>query len=427
MMKPPFHWLLAGALATSALACGGDDDDDGGNEVDAGDDEDPDAMPPIDLTREGTIAITQNRLLNPILGETPVNGTTITLGWTDPTNDVAPVPGFESSQLACKLKIYDFGGGDTPPSAPDEGVLTVTGTNHGPFECAHDGAKYVCASADSVVSGAGQSADGVTVANGGMAGTLTFVFGEEIFTANALVGMHLVVDGFTDGPGGDSSAFNGFPMPVVGNASNAIVVANVLSYPGTNAIGATGASYSNTIGGGPIPGGFELFPAEGDVTVTKPQSDKVDAIDESLSPAGAGFALDNESSDPTAFPVNIADATELKFTCEGEGGTCGRAAEGIDVLTISGEASNGDISAVGPTSLGTGATTYATWQCSGFASTGVRLPIDAIQAILDINPTRVRMSIGHLSNAQIVANGGGSATNVLVGNLLTGFTTLVVE
>jgi hypothetical protein len=430
MTKLKTTWLLAGALALSAAACGDDDD---GADADAAPGDNVDAMPEVELLRSGTIAIAQNTVTDvETVGN--LNGGSVAAGYIDRTTiTVAPLPGFDSDPPlgSCLITVYDTLGGDVEPTATDEGTLTVTGTNHGPFSCNNTDGVYRCQSADPAV--ATKVATGAAAASIGPPGTpIQLTFPPDSFPEDGLAGMFVVANDFANG--GTPASFNGVALPVVGQTDTSVVrVANPVFFTGV-AMGGDDASVNTFIGAGPVPGGFTLFDEGDTITLAKAESDLVAAFEVTTAATGVGFALDTASAQPHEFGYGDCDpATEdcgMSFTCADDG-VCGENVGEpgqLNLLTISGEANDGDLDALGlsPYAMPSVFDTKVTFQCSAIGTAnGITVSEEAIAAILGTGPTRVRLSVGRFTGTIVSQENRVGTTNVLVGSLLTGFTDIL--
>jgi hypothetical protein len=428
--------FAAGALALASVACG-DDDGGGGGTPDANTGGNPDAMPDPEQVRAGTIAIAQSKLTN-IAG---IEGGTISVSWSDLTTaTVAPVEGFDNPVGSCLITVFDVADNKVPPTATNEGDVSVTGHSLGDATCKFSDAakRYLCQSDNATIAGPA-SADGVGATGafdaGTGQGTITFTFGANKFPADAMKGQFLFVTGFEDGAdgGGAASSFNGKFLPIVGEnaAAGVVVVANTVGFTGP-AKGAAAATYSNYIGLGPVPGGGITFlTKESAIGISKPASDHIGAIDltggSAMTPNGEGLKLDDASAQPHQFPATAAEA--LTFTCAGTGGTCGNDdGGGLKVLSISGETTDAPLAGLGPFDMPEPVGKFATFQCSAISdqiATGVSIPTAGLTAILGTTPTRVRTTVG-MFNGSILPGATGT-TNVVVGHLLIGVTTMPAE
>src|SRR5690349_14332330 len=135
MNRLSLTFLLTGALALPlSAACGGDDDAGEDNpDANPGDPDanDTDAAPPPELLRSGTLAITETRIAGAARGQLNV------ISFNDETTrTVAPVAGFESPINGCAVVVYSVEDDEQEPDIADgEGMVTVTGTTAGEFEC----------------------------------------------------------------------------------------------------------------------------------------------------------------------------------------------------------------------------------------------------------------------------------------------------
>lgn len=421
--------LVAGVLALASVGCG--DDDGGGGTPDGGGADGGGADGDVtEILRSGTIAVAQTQITG-ANGDLPaggLSGATVSINFTDLTSvTVPPLPGLDNNIGGCLVISYDFAAGDELPTTTDEGPLVISGTNHEPFGCAYsdlDG-RYHCQS--TTVANAGGSADQVayTLTNAGQ--TITFTFeGSPFSAANALRGTYVIFTGLTETAGGAASPLNGVAMPVIGNDTTSLTVANTPAYVGAGGTGGATATYTALIGEAPIPGGFQFLDEGDTVTVSHPTaSDFVGEFEKTSGVDGTGFDLDDASALPHEFPATAADLT---YSCSGAGGTCGTADAGqLNVMTISGEATNAPLDGLSPFEMPdtADATKFVTFQCSAITGIdSIDLPMEAVQAVLDIEPTRVRVAIGAFAGQFITDTDAtpDDSSQLIVGNLLIGFT-----
>jgi hypothetical protein len=432
------HGLLA-LLLGATLACGddldpaddgddvsddGDDGDDGDDDGDDGDDGDDDGG---EMSRTAVVAVTETIVTNPLpmlqggpRGVPPsITGATVSMSYIDDqTVTVAPTPPYNSNFNNCAITVFDVAGGDEPPTAVDEGAITVSGTYHGDFACAHSDAagEYVCRSTDPILGGGvAANAAGATLASTGEL-TLGEAIGEEI------IGMHMQLTGF-EGEGG--SADGVYPVIDLTMAGEPVLD----GVPG-DATGGGDATYTTFVGQGPMLNPFPIFnflddgeaKDAQDVVITKEDSDLVPGFTMTARARGQGFGLTKASTQPHEFP---ATAEDVVFTCEGDG--CGsdpkQTGDQIDAIVI-----NGITTDVLPTKGDDGLTmlpaenAFATFACSMLMSDTITIPADGVQRILDTNPARVQITVGRFVAERIDTD--TSSTSVVLGHSLTGFTTL---
>jgi hypothetical protein len=418
-------------LLVSAPACGddrppaddddgdaddGDDDDGDDGDVDAGDDDGGEEM-----TRSAVVAVTETRITNTLAlvggprGAPPsLSGGVMSMSYIDTeTVTVAPDPDFPTNFNNCAITVFDLKGGDELPTAVDEGTITVTGTSHGEFACAHsdEAGEYVCQSTDPILRGGmAQNAAGAALAE---TGELTL--GEKI--GPEMIGMHIQLSGF------DGDADGVYPVVDV-NVDGEPVLDNVEA----DATGGDDATYTTFVGQGPMLnfGTVDVLDdgvtkGSQDVVITKEDSEVVPGFTTTARARGQGFDLTEESTQPHEFP---GTAEAVTFACEGKG--CGsdpkQPGGQLDVMVI-----NGVTTDVLPAKGDDGLTmlpaesSFATFACSMLMADEITIPADGVELILGTDPARIQITVGRFVAQQHMDDSG--TTSVVLGHSLTGFTT----
>ncbi|MCG8422561.1 MAG: hypothetical protein MJE77_31990 [Proteobacteria bacterium] len=413
---------LAALLGTAA--CG----DDGGSDADASPQTDAavDAQPPA--TRVGTIAVLDTEVfIND--GTSVAAGPAISVVYEDLSAALPPpAVGMEDGPLgSCVVHVFDLTKSPPDKERPttDEDAVAVK-VNNGTVDtldvtCGYNDAEkvYVCPDGMGAID-----ANSVAVSNDGGDGTNNTV---TITLANAngpfeldIVGKHIAVIGFPN------ALYNGtFPVVARGGAKSITVFNPAANGQVLDTMG-TGGGYTILAGAGPVPG---VTPANVSllgndayvVTIAKAASDEVAAFSKTLNPSGDGLTLANGSPNVYGLPTDAANA--LTFDCSGtNGGSCGPNGGAISGFVLSGETTDGDITAagVGPTDMPDPVSKYATFQCTGVPNTtSVTLTQEVLDAVLntDPKPTRIETRL-----SRITADLTAPATTIVVGHSMVGYT-----
>jgi len=416
--------LLAGC--GDNILPGGDDTPD----IDANPDI-PDG-PPIDdgvgptATIAGTVAVTDVTLTHPGAVAAPpsgaggVRGGAISIVFSDLTENGGTTL-FGTSPIGGCL-ITEFDATHTPHPPLDVGPITLTGDGLlktvGP--CTLQGSSYLC------ISDAGM--DGTVAAQGqGASGAVTYTFTGETLDSESLISSYLNVNGF------DTAGYNSglLAFPVVGQGgplpTNTLATFNPAG--AGSALEASAADIDYTIINGlqPIPGAGDgranfLGDETGEITITKAADADWPAIDFTTYTRGDGLDLDDESAVPHAFP--FATPAALTFSCAGTNGDCG--GEGtatLEAMIISGRATKKTPPAT-PFQMPTevpGTDNWLEWQCAFLLSDTATMPVEAVQTIVDFDPTRVEMRVLRVAGT-IINDGGLNETRILIGHGLVGHT-----
>jgi hypothetical protein len=413
--------ILAGlALAGPGCSCG--DDDGGGDRPDARDQ--TDSAPEDDADtgdarlRNGTIAVTEAAITNTIGEGDPWSGALVRVGYSDATtgNSPTPVEGFGNAIGGCLVQIWDV---DTHEASDpvDEGAVSVTGTENGPFVCGFANADlgYVCRSTEAAIAGGTPgNMDGVTIT----ANVMTFpAVGTQ--TAPEMVGMYMVVTGHPNIPDGSR-----IPILDQDDAADTLTIAGV----GTVAPGDADSTFATYVGVGPVPGGAPFLLGAADVfTVQKAAGEIVPLIQEDFNAHGQGFMLVDDPGMNKYLPHTVPftePAGDVTFECS----TCGADGSGgvITAIVINGETTDAPTDGLNPADpMPEPLNQYATFQCSFFEGADPphsgTLPADAMAAILGTNPTRIQTSIGRYKGAVIAATDDTHQSIVLQGHALLGW------
>ena len=415
--------LAASLLVGGGAACG---DDEGGGDHDASMidaaniDASIDAMP--SATRSITIAVTDIALTSPQGGPggAGIRGGVISVEFLDLTEGGGELVFGTSPVGGCIVQRWDADGdpnGEHP--SIDAGAVTISGDGLlktvGP--CTYmQGQGYLCAS-----HGGSESVQ--AVANGTRA--VTYVYSGTPFMNTDLVGSYLSANGFTGAGYNTGTA----PFPIIAQSDSsltALAPANVAAGSET----AT-AAYAVLNGAGPVPTQGLGLPVDADflgdetteVTVQKAADANWPAIDFTVYTRGEGFALSDESDQPHEFPATAEDFT---LTCEGTNGDCGADGDApagtIEAVIVSGRSTDGDVTGLPDFIMPDPVTEYATFQCGFILGNGGTLMSDAVQAILDTNPTRVETRVLRIAGTQPMD--GLNSGNLVVGHGLVGHTTI---
>lgn len=414
------------ALGAGAAACG----DDGGGTPDA---ERPDGLTPDaevpdmapTATRSATIAVNEVTLTSDDATQLGMRGGSISISFDDLTMGGGEVVFGTSPVGGCVVTRYDA---DGTPSAPnpgvDAGTVTITGDGLlrtvGPCNFVA-GAGYLCTSHGAAADTAVNATD---LPNSGTSppGLIAYTFPDQTFPASpGLVGSYLTVGGFTNAAF-NSPAGQAFPIVAQQGTTTVVVVNAAGEGQTTETITAGGFSVLNGYAPAPVgPGGDFLDDATTSVSIAKADDPDWPAIDFTTYVRGEGFALDDESVAPHAFPSSAAD---IRVGCNMTNGDCGADGDGtLEALIISGKTTDTDVSTMPFDFIMPPATTeYATFQCAFLLADEATMPSAAVQAILDTNPTRVEMRV--LRVAGTLVEDGLNEGRILVGHGLVGHTTL---
>jgi hypothetical protein len=382
-------------------------------------------------TIAGTIAITDVHLTHPGAEAAPptgaggVNGGAISISFTDLTT-AGGQPVFGTSPIGACL-VTEFDATHPPNPQVDVGPITISGDGLlktvGPCTFVAAANQYLCVSA----AGTAQDVTALNLPSPAPAGAFNYTLTEQTLTGQNLIGSYLQVNGFATAQ--YNSGLSAFP--IVGHTLGA----NVLTV--VNAAGEAAALTTETTANGVITvlNGFAPIPSSGDgradfledetgeITITKAQNASWPAIDFTTYTRGEGFDLDDASSIPHAFP--FATPAALSFTCAGTGGSCG--AEGtatLEATILSGRASKKSTANLFPFQMPTeipGTDNWLEWQCAYLLSDSATMPLAAVQAIVDFEPTRVEMRVLRVAGT-IVNDGGVNEARILVGHGLVGHT-----
>jgi hypothetical protein len=410
-----FSVRLAGLAALTCAGCGGDDDDDGavvdasgdGGAIDAG--EQPDAAPAV--TRTGIIAVAETTISNP-LPNSPVQGATVSISYIDDQSvTVPPLPGFDINPPIgqCLITRFDLKAGDRPPTTLGEGEVIITGTANGEFSCQYSDAAddYICQSSNGFIRGgvAGNAAMATVNVNG------SFDLIGASFSAE-VQGMQIQLTGFGAADGtypivefiDEDTLFLGDEVPV-------------------SAVGGDDATFTTFVGAGPLPTipkrpRFDFLDAgKAEVAIAKADSDVVPNFTVTAHARGDGFALSEESDLPHAFP---STARDVSYSCDDCGADPQAGTGQNNVMVISGETTDGDITKLSPLDMPPPVNAFATFTCISLADT-VSITQAAVAEILAAGPTRVQVTVGRFVVATETA-AGRATTNVALGHSVTGFT-----
>ena len=409
--------IFSGGLALAAFGCG--DDDGGGNRPDARPQVEDDAGPDggVPFLRSGTIAVTEAAITNTIGVGDPWSGGLVRVDFGDATtgNAPAPVAGFDSVINNCLIRIWDVGTHEGSDPV-DEGVVSVTGTENGPFACAFVSAlgTYACQSTTAAVAGGvAGNLNGVTTVNGlmtfGAAGTQT---------APEMVGQYMLVNGHPTIPEGSR-------LPIIGQNTPADTL-QVAGLPNVNlGAGDADSTFTNFVGVGPLPTGTQFLLGMADaISVQKAAGQVVPAIDQDFNAHGQGFQLLDDPTMAQYLPHTVPfTAGEVNFACAAAG--CGAEGSGglIEAIVINGETTDGTVE--GPLNpadpMPDPVEQYATFQCAFISSDVATMTTEMMDAILGTNPSRIQVSVGRYRGA--VADQDQYAYNIFQGHAVLGWST----
>lgn len=399
------------------------------------------------LKRSNSIGITELKISGPVataLGG--IQGAAAPVVFNDnDTITTPPVVVGASPVNGCQVKVWDVGAG---PDEVDAGVVTVTGTAFGAFQCAFNATAGTNVCGNTAPGAVMVGSTATTVSTTG--GTMYKILGAT-FNPAAVRGRWLSVSGFPD------AGANGlFPIAQAGANPDELIVVNPKCNPaggGMTTVGlcstaaATGPGYAVVIGAGPIPlagGPAVQFLDDGnadgdagavgaDVVISKPAGGEVPAFSVTVKANGEGFTLGDNSAQPHALTASGAQT----FNCDGTNGECGNRNGGpvLNGLVIFGETSDGSLTTgcsggpCSPFQLPDAATKYATFQCSAVGllgnptPTSVAITAEAMTAIMGTSPTRIQTTVANVAGEIAVASDQTSSTFVVVGHGILGFTT----
>jgi len=417
--------LCAAALSFGALACGDDDDDDVVNPDAAAvpDADTTDAVPTPDAvqydampvsTRSGSISVVDTTLINSADPGTWWRGAVVDVNMVvDPPVVAAAYDDLVPPGIGCSATVYDIAGGDVLPIQQDEGAITIADTTSplGPCAIPAGGDEYVCifganaiAAGDSVCA----AADTCNTTNfGGMlpatTAAITIASGAFDNTTKSEVGMYVQLIG------GGLSPQNASPVPVVDVLSpTTLLVGNPAAV--TEAASAAG-QYLVVSGAGPSPAKRAFLDDAAVIKVSKAAGAETDAFtDSEVLPGGKGFVPTTATIGAmTTFPIDATAA--VPFSCNGAGGNCGTAQGTILVMSATdGDTSTDPTGAAMP--LGD---SWVSVSCRQFGDT-VDLPLDIVNLIEAIGPTRIRVS---MFRANLGLEGNADGTNQI--GIVSGF------
>lgn len=368
--------------------------------------------------RGGSISMTFSDLTTGggevLFGTSPINGCVITQ--YDPTH----VP--STLVDALPVTVTDVPAGD------DSGLLKTVGPCT--FQPALGG--YVCISHLVATGDATIVATNLLAPN--PAGAILYTMPAAVFpAAPSMIGSYLRVGDFTDN-NFDSPATGAFPV-VNQNMTTGLVVVNPAGELSTTET-ITNGNFTVLNGFAPVPaaGAAADFLGLGGIRVQKPADDDWGAIDVTVAAVpGEGFALDDDSSLLHAFPTDTAAAQN--YECDGVDDTpnngddtCGAAGTAsLKAMIISGRATKKSLTGLQSFQMPTeipGTDTWIEWQCAFLLARRVTFPVEAVQEILDFEPTRVEMRALFVGGAILDGpTAGDSQTGrVLVGHALVGHT-----
>ena len=301
--------------------------------------------------------------------------------------------------------MFDFDLAVVPSQMPaaqvDEGPITITGTVDGVPPCSFEAteSEYLCVSG----AGATASSDAVTQLDSSTA--------EVSIVGAAFAADH--VGQFLRLSGHATSAANGL-FPILGaNAGSAII-----GKPGAGAgapddWGAIG-DYVIVAGAGPTPASVNFIDNTSVVMVSKPASAEIDAFNQTVVSAGAGYTLAAGSAKPSAMNV---DGNAVVFDCVGSGGTCGT---GL-VTAVSGFTTNASVATLPPFAMPQG-TRIKAFTCAFFGTTAI-IPGNAMDEILADGTTRIETRVFRFNLTQFGNAEGANGVSLVVGTGHLGWTT----
>lgn len=442
---------LAAALAAggSLAACGDDSTPKGAVDARRADASPPDG-PTFDAapvaTVSSTIAITDVALVDPISLLPPsaqcptcpggIGGGSILMSFSDLTDaGGGTVVGTGTTNVnGCIVVKYDP---THPPHAQlDGGPITITNSpanespatgllkTVGPCTLIPALGGYTC------ISHASTTGEAVTATTTGVpAGTVAYVFSTP-FTGQNLIGSYLSVNGFTTHTEFNSGT-GAFPILGMANGNTTLIALN----PAGNATGMSevGTTILDTIlnGFNPVPdqgagdNGPANFLGTGKIEVKKDANTVWPAIDQIVDVPGEGWTLADESL-LYKFPLTTAPTNGVTYGC-GSSNTCGDGSTNlIQAMIVSGRATKQSVASLPPFLMPTdvpGVDTWEEFQCAFIGAQDATLTKDAIQQIIDFQPTRVETRVINAAGAIIMTGPGNLNTlNLLVGHGYVGHT-----
>jgi hypothetical protein len=395
---------------------GGGDGPDGPAAPDAGPDAAlPDAMPPT--RRAGTIVISELSVTADVAPE--LSGADIDIRYVDP--DVATVPVFPAGATEpavaaepgqCLVWVYSESDSEVEPPVIDEGAVTIGGALSPIGTCAYDATRsgYACQFTTGTVP-----MNAVIIADQS-AGTADMAWGRPEFMDKDVEGMFIELEGLTNGQN------EGF-FPIHDSDNNSLVIGN------PNAlfeVVASESSYRIFAGVGPTPAEKPFLGDGTTVVVGKAAGAQVAGFaDITLAAAGEGMQLIGTSAELHALPDTAA---ELTFQCGAPGDDqCGATPAGATpMLLLTGRTTDASLDQAGPTDMPGPTSRYAVFECRGAeGEQAITLPLAAMQAILDTEPTRIETKLLRVVRTDDVEGDParpGITTELLVGHGLVGYT-----
>lgn len=413
-----FGVILSVFFALALNACGGDSNTnnnppDAANPPDDGSlpdgDNAPDANTDPGTLRSGTIAVVDIAVTNPGVD---ASGASVLVTYRDLTvADVPPTYGNETPDFGdCSVWVYNVGQDSERPLV-DEGSVTIEGGLSPIGTCSFD------AEAGGYRCKAGQGTIAATsVASVDSTGSMTLLFtagGAPPANPNP-VGMFMEISGF------QNPALNG-RFPITGRPTeNSLVLSNPGAINQTETVTGTPPTYELYAGEGPTPAKVDFLGAEtSPVMISKASGPIVAEFSSSIGPSGDGLTLADGSDAVHALPTTPRDVT---FSCSpAQGGNCGPTGGFLYGFVLSGSTTDADLTGTLPTDMPPAVTQYATFQCRAMPlADTVKIPTDALAAILGTNPTRIRTQL-----LRITADLNKPQTSIVVGHGLVGFTDVV--
>jgi hypothetical protein len=385
----------------------------------------PDASPPA-YVREGLIAVTETFVSNTYGA---VTGAVVSIAFADTTTTtVEPVKGFEDPNGGCQIFVYDLARGPRESDEVDEGIVRVSGTANGDFDCAFDSGtgEYFCRSADPMSIGG--DAEGILF--DGSSPISSFLDPSVNFSREAVVGAQLLLNGFGE------KALDGRLFPIRARSSPGLLELITPGLPRLGLRGPPGATYAPLIGAGPIPNtvGYDFFNEKSEITISKQATALVPAFEVTYTPEGDGLLLTDDPEDGFYLPHQLPTATnpslEVKFSCFGNG--CGNAGSGPDAtrsMAIIGRTTDGprpppEMDPDGtlmPDPVGS----YATFRCVFSSPTNeATISAAAMAVILGTEPTRIETTVLRSVGSDNATPASDTAVRVVVGHSHTGYTTV---
>jgi len=382
---------LAIGCAALGAACGGDDGGGGDDDVDASTpDAAPDAAP--SATRALTISVVDVSVTTPGGAEAGLRGGSITVDLDDLTAGGGQVVYGGAAEDACVVTKYDATHVEHPPVGAGSFNLSnpepkTPGLRKTVGPCNFQDGSYRCVSNSGTEAIDGQGSS--------ISPLVTYSFENAPFADQDLVGSYLLINGFS------SDVLNtGTKARAIVQQTDSTLTVLRTETPATATQLDANATFTVLNGAGPIPTNVG-FPVNanflGDnvdqIGLALTADDEFGAVDMSGPTRGEGFDLDDVSALPHALPLDAA----AHFSCSGTGGNCGGPVDTtspvIQALVIAGRTTDGNLTDLADYEMPDPTSSYATFRCAFPLGTEGDIPLDAINAILSTNPTRIETRV----------------------------------